>query len=72
MKKSNLIAKLSAVPGDPDIVIVDLIKNIDKADAEDGAANGMYKDFDVEHMNGLKIPAGAPEFIALSYEPKTI
>lgn len=50
MKKSELIKKLEAVPGDPDVAIFDHEKNAHD-DIGDGSSVGVYSDIQVEMIN---------------------
>jgi hypothetical protein len=74
MKKSELIAKLEAIEGDPHVAIVDHIRNI-KEDSGDGSAEGIYPNFDVELITEDNLPGPEddesdpmPPWIALSFE----
>jgi hypothetical protein len=71
MKKTEMIKFLEAVPGDPEIFILDLVKNASAADA-DGTSDGVYPVADVEHFEGVKLPENSKPFIAIEFEPKTI
>lgn len=71
MKKSDLINQLTAIPGDPDVCITDLVKNANDVD-NDASANGIYADFDVEHLKGESVPETAKEFISLSFTTNSI
>lgn len=75
MKKSELIAKLSAIPGDPEVALFDHRMNLDN-DYGDGSSEGIYNEFGVELINAeldpqdfedMDTPMPKP-FIGLTFE----
>jgi hypothetical protein len=64
MKKSELIEKLNAIEGDPDVCILDLRKNLMFA-SDEGTSEGIHEIVDIDHF-----PIVEPdhkEFITLSF-----
>lgn len=62
MKKSELIAKLQAIPGDPEVAILDLLKNA-YLDEGEGAYEGIYNEIGIEVINTIELPADHPAVI---------
>lgn len=71
MKKSELIKQLEAIPGDPEVAILDYLTNANE-DAGEGSREGIYKDFQVEMQDEAEIPDGKEPWIALSFENKYV
>ena len=74
MKKSEFIAKLQAIPGDPDVAILDWLTNLNEDDGE-GSSEGVYSEFDVDLMEPDTTLSAKPAFkpwIALSFENKNL
>ena len=73
MKKSELIAKLNAIEGDPEVCIFDHIRNM-KEDSGEGSGEGVYSNFSVDHITGEDLPDVDPNeepfkpWIALGFE----
>lgn len=61
MKKSELIAKLLAIPGDPDVAIFDYITNLHE-DPGEGTDAGIYQNFDIDYFR-----EGPAPWIGLSF-----
>ena len=67
MKKEQLIQEINEkVPDGAEVVIFDHAKNLHN-DYGDGSAEGIYKEFDVEHFTEEEIKDGCIPFSALTF-----
>lgn len=62
MKKSQLIKKLQEIPGDPEVAILDHLKNLYNDDG-DGTSEGVYPEFEIEMINVEDLPPDHPAVV---------
>ena len=74
MKKSELIALLEKIPGDPCVAIIDAwtVSQVIEVEGADQISKGIHDNLDVQYFHGTDVPAGNLPFIGISFfaQPK--
>lgn len=68
MRKNDLIKALRAMPGNPNIALLDVQKNYE-GDRGEGSSDGCYGRFNVFMMPREWLPSGVRPWIALAFNP---
>ncbi|HTD95139.1 MAG TPA: dATP/dGTP pyrophosphohydrolase domain-containing protein [Chitinophagaceae bacterium] len=69
MKKSEFIARLQDIPGDPEVAIYDGLRNLHEDTGEDeGTSAGIYPGFRIEFFDDATVPENGEPFIGLCFD----